>query len=250
MITLGQIVAQLNDWAPFETAEAYDNVGLLLGDANAPIARCFVCVDITPAVVQEAICQKADAIISHHPLIFKGLKQILPQSSVAKLVAAGVGVVALHTNWDKAPDGVEDSLAKCLDLNEIAPLLPNGQGRIGTLLTPLTPAQFYQKLCQTFSLPWVRITAGQEPISLVATLCGCGEDGVDFAVQSDCQAIVTGEMRHQYFTEHLSAGKTMACVGHFESERPGMVTLCEKLQEAFPSVQWVLCPLDNPFYQP
>ncbi len=119
-LTLEQLTAIVDTLAPFTYASSWDNVGLQLGEPDAPIRRALVTLDVSPAVVQEARSKRCDAIISHHPLIFHPMKQILPSaypgSLVMKLIRYGVGVIVAHTNLDKSPNGTNKALADVLGL--------------------------------------------------------------------------------------------------------------------------------------
>ncbi len=119
-LTLEQLTVIVDTLAPFTYASSWDNVGLQLGEPDAPIRRALVTLDVSPAVVQEARRKRCDAIISHHPLIFHPMKQIVPYaypgSLVIKLIRYGVGVIVAHTNLDKSPNGMNKALADVLGL--------------------------------------------------------------------------------------------------------------------------------------
>jgi dinuclear metal center YbgI/SA1388 family protein len=119
-LTLKQLTAVVDSIAPFTYASSWDNVGLQLGDPDARVRRVLLTLDITPGVVQEARQKRCGAIISHHPLIFHPMKQILsstyPGSLVIKLLQYGVGVIVAHTNLDRSPDGTNKALADALGL--------------------------------------------------------------------------------------------------------------------------------------
>jgi len=113
----------IESFAPASLAEDWDNIGLLLGNANQEVNRILVCLDVTPGVVDEAVHRKADLIISHHPLIFKGLKRItrddVKGEMVYRLISNNIGVYSAHTNLDAAEGGLNDHLAALLGLKDI-----------------------------------------------------------------------------------------------------------------------------------
>ncbi|MGI6168650.1 MAG: Nif3-like dinuclear metal center hexameric protein, partial [Christensenellales bacterium] len=123
------ILAILEELAPFSLAEPWDNVGFLLGDRNGEVGRILVTLDVTEAVVQEAIEKQCELIVSHHPLFFKGVKSLNEDTFegrlAAALIRAGIGVCACHTNFDKAQGGTCDALADIARLGLRRPLLPD-----------------------------------------------------------------------------------------------------------------------------
>ena len=106
----------LDALAPFDSAEDFDNVGLLLGDADASVRGVTFGMDVTEALVDDALAHGDELIVTHHPFIFHALKRINynePQGrALLKLTANRLCVIAAHTNWDKAPGGINDSLAQ------------------------------------------------------------------------------------------------------------------------------------------
>lgn len=122
------ITGALEERAPLSLQESYDNSGLQLGDANAECTGALVCVDVTPAIVDEAVTRGCNLIISHHPLIFKGLKrltgQTLPERTVIAALKAGVAVYSCHTCMDNATQGVSWEMARRLGLDKISVLDP------------------------------------------------------------------------------------------------------------------------------
>ena len=115
-LIIGDVYNFINSFAPFNTAEDFDNVGLLVGDKKATISKALVCLDCTEEVIAEAITIGANLIISHHPIIFSPLKKVLSDSIVYKLIQNSISVISAHTNLDIAPMGVADNLAEKMEL--------------------------------------------------------------------------------------------------------------------------------------
>ena len=118
----------LNEIAPFETAESFDNVGLLIGSMHAPVERILVALDATPAVVQEALDLDVQLIVTHHPILFRGRKNLREDDvegrMLCSLIRSNIALIAAHTNFDNAVPGVNNALA---DLDEAGIL----EGMIG-----------------------------------------------------------------------------------------------------------------------
>ena len=121
----------INALYPAAYAESWDNVGLQTGDPGAPVSRVLICLDPSEKALTTAQATGAEAILSHHPLIFQPLKSVTPANETGRLVLAavraGIAVISAHTNLDRAPNGLNDWLADRLGLNSSVPLLPGGE---------------------------------------------------------------------------------------------------------------------------
>lgn len=128
MTTISDITAALEAWAPKPSQQSYDNVGLQVGDASAAIDRAIIALDLTPAVIDEAIETGAQLIITHHPLIFRPQKSVTTAdwngSLILRLAKAGIALYCIHTNLDAAWGGVSFALAEQLGLEKVDFLKP------------------------------------------------------------------------------------------------------------------------------
>src|SRR5581483_6024734 len=131
MQTVAYIVAVLEAIAPLDLAAEWDNVGLLLGDAAAPVARVMTCLTVTPEVAAEAVAERAGLVVSHHPVLLRGAKRLTAappeRRMVLELARAGVAVYSAHTAWDNTAGGIKDILTQRLGLTDVKTLLP-GEG--------------------------------------------------------------------------------------------------------------------------
>ncbi len=134
MTTVGQIEKAISEWAPVETAQGYDNVGLQVGDPAARVSRVLVALDLTHAVIDEAEALAAELIVTHHPLLFHPLKRLSPDRFVSglawRLARAGIAHIAAHTNLDVAKGGVSFALAGVLGLQDVRVLDPAPDSRV------------------------------------------------------------------------------------------------------------------------
>jgi len=128
MPTVADLAAALNAFAPTLTAADWDNVGLLLGDPATPVTRVMTCLTLTPDVAAEAVAEKAELIVSHHPILFRGAKKLVAGKDdadvVLPLARAGVAVYSPHTAFDNCPGGVNDILCRRLGVRNAVPLRP------------------------------------------------------------------------------------------------------------------------------
>ncbi|MFZ5590399.1 MAG: Nif3-like dinuclear metal center hexameric protein [Bacillota bacterium] len=133
-----QVVALIEKLAPPFLAASWDNSGWQVGDSEKPVYRVLLSLDVKMQVIDEAIRQEAQLIICHHPLLFKPFRQIMWQDNagqlVHRLIERGIGLYAAHTNLDLAPGGVNDVLARLLDLQEVCPLREEEGGNLYKLV--------------------------------------------------------------------------------------------------------------------
>ncbi|CAI8307707.1 MAG: GTP cyclohydrolase 1 type 2 [Flavobacteriia bacterium] len=127
-MTIGEIEKKLHEWVPASWAESYDNVGLLVGKREAAVRGVLVSLDVTEDIIEEAVQQDCQLIVAHHPLIFKGIKQLTSdhwvQRTVIKAIEKGIGILVAHTNLDNASDGVNARLGEKLGLSDLRILRP------------------------------------------------------------------------------------------------------------------------------
>lgn len=232
MITLAEIAAALEETAPLTLQEPYDNTGwqVLARPAATACTGVLTCVDVTPAVVDEASALGYNLIVSHHPVLFRGVKQLVgatqPQRVVAQAIARGISIYSCHTAIDSARHGVSAQLAHRLGLTSVEVLEPKaadphcGLGAIGTLPEPLTAIELAAKVKSAYASPVVRCSAlmPHAPISVVALCGGSGSDLIPSAIARGAQAFVTSDTSHHAFVD-FSPEIFIIDTGHFEAEK-------------------------------
>ncbi len=227
MLTVGKIVEWLNKKAPFDSAEGFDNVGLLLGDSSTEVHNVLFGMDVTENLVKEAIRLKAELIITHHPFIFHSIKRIdytAPQSrSMRLLMQHGIAVIAAHTNWDKAAGGVGDSLASALSLRDIV----NGDDyiRVGTLPQGMSLQTFSDFVKERLGIVPRIYPASDSTIERIAVAGGAYGEGYLLAHQAGAQIYLVGEVPHHEILDAYARGLTVCDAGHFATEWPGVRSL-------------------------
>ena len=240
-VTMGQILALLNEMAPGELAESYDNVGLLAGHPDRPVERILVALDLTMGAVAEAKEMGAQLIVTHHPILFRGRKNLREDdaegAAVCAMIRAGIGLIAAHTNFDNAERGVNDALSEALSLSGISHL-PQGM-RIGMLESAYTPDALGRMIEERLG-GRVRIYA-ERPDAMIERVAVCGGAGGDFfdlALQNGAQAFVTGEVKHHDALAAVAAGLCLIEAGHDETEHIAIKLLADGLQEKINEVQY------------
>lgn len=244
-MTVGEVYAFLQNRAPFETAEAYDNAGLLVGSAEMPADRILVTLDITPAAVRAAEERDAGLIVSHHPVIFHPLRRLSADSVPFLLASNGIAAICAHTNLDRAAGGVNDLLATALGLSGVQSA-SDGLCRIGTLPRPMSPENFAAYVGGRLGTP-VRMREGDTLLERVAV---CGGAGGDFLIpllqEGGAGAAVTGELKHHEWLA-LPSGVTVVEAGHYHTEICMAEGVARWLREAFPSAEVTVFPGEPPY---
>lgn len=243
---LKQIYTLLNEWAPFDTQEQFDNCGLLVGDPEQEVKKIGLALDITNPMIELAAKAGADVIVSHHPVIFNGLKQVLADSPVYHLIRAGIGAICCHTNLDKAEGGVNTTLASYYGLGEISsPLCMDDLGRVGDLKAPLSVPDYAVQIKKAIGAQAVRYYDGGKPVSRVAYVSGSGGSQLANALSCGVDTFVTGDIKHDQFIEAQNRGFNLIEVGHFDSENTVMVPLKQYLEQRT-GLEAVILSTENP----
>jgi len=242
--TVGDILDVLNSIAPAELAEAWDNVGLMLGGLDEEVRGIVLGLDPVDGLLDEAIGKGANLVVTHHPAIFRPLKKIdigEPEGAfIARSLRENINIISCHTNLDSAAGGVNDVLAASLGLQDIRPLVPNsastergiGMGRIGEYDPPITGEQFITALKKACGLELV-LSAGK-PVSEVRSVALCGGSGSDLAViakRAGAQVFVTSEVKHSVACWAGQANFWILDAGHFATENPVVSFLAGSLQQ-------------------
>lgn len=239
--TVQTVYNWINEIAPFETAEGYDNVGVLVGSAHTPVSRILVALDVTPDVLDEAIEKKVQLIVTHHPLMFRGTKRILEEDyeggMIRRMIKADLNMIAAHTNLDLSPEySGSAAMVKALQLQNVR---QEGFMFVGDL--PEAPVRA-DRLCQ-------RIAAAENDFVyqygaddiLVTTLGICGgayDEGFEQARAMGAQAYLTGEVRHHNALAAAGSGFVMYQGGHFGTEGPLVEGFAKALQNALNALKY------------
>lgn len=233
MATIADIIQAIEAYASPSFQESWDNTGWQV-TPTAITDGCtgvMLCLDITPAVVEEARAKGCNLIISHHPLIFRGLRTITGatqgERAVIMAIRSGIAVYSSHTALDSAPSGVSHELGTLLGLTGMRPLAPSasdpqaGLGVIGTAPGgSMSRDSLIQAVKRVYDAPAVRVTqgpAGHADIRTVALCSGSGGEFITAAIALGADAYITSDVRYHDFLDH---GREIFIVdtGHFESE--------------------------------
>lgn len=237
MTTTGELYEFLNSIADFASQADWDNSGFLVGDAQRPVRKIAVTLDIDLPAVKKAEQTGADLIVSHHPVIFYPLKEFTAGKPAYELAKSGISAICAHTSLDMAPGGVNDVLASLLGLENIATLM-SGEvpGLIRTGIKHFDGAESLANHTAAALGAQVAYADAGRPIEKIAVCGGSGGNYFADAIQAGMDAFVTGEASHHEFLEAADAGLTLVAAGHFETEFPVVSVLAARLRERYPEL--------------
>jgi dinuclear metal center YbgI/SA1388 family protein len=234
--TLGMILLAVEELWPESLAEEWDEVGLVAGHPSAPVSRILFAVDPTLEVIEEAVEWGAGLLITHHPLLLKGVTSVAATTAkgraVHRLIESGTGLLTVHTNGDSAVGGVSDVLADALGLQNVAPLtqaaagLPEeGIGRVGDLEEVLTLGDFAARVFGILPAVagGVRVSGDRDGLVRRVAVCGGAGDSLFGEVRaSNADVYLTADLRHHPASEAREAAVNdrpyLIDVSHFASE--------------------------------
>jgi dinuclear metal center YbgI/SA1388 family protein len=252
---LASVLNALQEIAPLEFAESWDNVGLLVGNRSRNVARVMTCLTLTPTTLQEAIDSNVELIVCHHPIPFKPLAKITDDTTTGKIllraIEAGIAIYSPHTAWDNARTGINQQIAETLGLEAIKPLQgftqgststtsdeSLGVGRYGRLPKSSTIESVLERIRVAIPISQVRHThETNHLLSKIGIVCGSGGSMLALVARRGCDAILTGEATYHQCLEAESLGIAMLMIGHHASESFAMKELAKQLQAALPDVQ-------------
>lgn len=254
----GEIVRELEQiWTP-NIACDWDNVGLLIGDKDKEVKKIMLALDATDAVIQQAVEQGADLLITHHPLIFSGMKRITADHFIGRrvlqLIQNDIAYYAMHTNFDVRGMATEAAtrlgLTNCQVLEytgEIADS-PLGIGQVGNLASSMTLRECADKVKQDFALDYVRVFGDLESkVKKLAVSPGSGKSEIIHAINAGADVLVTGDIDHHDGMDAVAQGLAIIDAGHYGLEYIFSDYMERFLQEKLEQVEIVKAKEVAPF---
>ena len=253
MVRIQDIAAAIERIAPLRFQDDFDNSGLQVGFPSSETGRVLVCLDVTEDVVKEAADKGCGLIVSHHPLLFRALRQVsdstYQQRCAVEAIRRGIGIYSAHTSLDNAPGGVNHRIASLIGMENLQWLSPkpdgeSGSGLVGNLREPLKDDEFLCVLKDRFGVSCLMHsqTAGRT-VSRVALCGGAGAFLLPDAIREGADCFVCGEFHyHDYFE---NKGVLLAELGHYQSEQFTIELLAEMLGSAFPGLEVIKTSIDT-----
>ena len=241
---------------PVEGAEAWDAVGLVVGDPDAAVQRVLLTVDAVGETIDEALDWNADLVIAHHPLLLRGVTTVAEDrykgSLIARLIRGDCALVAAHTNADVVERGTSAVLAERIGLVDAVPIVPGagtrparGLGRVGRLAEPTTLGRLARRLAEILppTATGVRVAGGFDDVIETVALCGGAGDSLlgDPSVRA-ADVYITADLRHHPASEsreqsRLGGGPALIDVSHWASEWLWLDAAATQLAEAHPDLE-------------
>ena len=240
-MTVQNIYDLLNAVAPFETQEPYDNSGLLVGSPGQEVTGVLFALDVTEAVMDEALARGANLIVTHHPLMFDPIRRVTDETYegrlIRRLIREDLSLIACHTCLDRAEGGINDALAECCALLDVT-----GEGfiRVGPLPQPMPAGELKEYLAAALNTD-VRLMGDPGiTVSRLGMCSGAGGSEWEEAAALGAEAFLSGEVKHHQALAMADAGIPCFECGHFATEQPGILALADALQSALNQVQYKL----------
>lgn len=231
-LTVRAVYDCINEFAPFEMAEAYDNSGLLIGAWEAPVSSVLCALDVTAATVDEARDLGAELIVSHHPLMFHGRKTLIcgdPEAdTIRQLIKNNISLISAHTNWDQS---VLSGSAASAEAIGVINLRQSGYLFTGDLPSPMTALEVKNLIEERIAAPVRMYGDEKQNISAMSFGGGAYGEGYRDALSAGSQAYLTGEIRHHEIIDAVARGLVIYDAGHYASEAPMIPRMIQYLRE-------------------
>ena len=238
-VTVRDVYRAIDAFAPFALAEEWDNAGILAGSEDGEVRGILCALDLNPAVIDEAKRLGANLIVTHHPILFRGRKNLREDDAEGRalcaLVRSGIALIAAHTNFDNAVPGVNDALADRLGLEDVVAL---EQGMRVGVPHERTLGAFCDRASAALGAPVRRYGEAEREIRRVAVLGGAGGDFAGLAREAGADVYLTGEIAHHKAWDAYLSGVCVLEAGHAATELPAVEMLAEGLQKTADGVKW------------
>jgi dinuclear metal center YbgI/SA1388 family protein len=251
--TLSDILVVTERLWPRAGAEGWDAVGLVSGDPSAVVSDISLAVDAVLDTVDEAVAMGADLLLTHHPLLLRGVTSVAQDrykgAVLARLIRANCALIAAHTNADVVPTGTSATLAARLGLADVRPLVAGeaadgGIGRVGRLPTPTTLGRLARQLADLLPPTAGGIRAAGDydtSVTNIAVCAGAGDAYLSVAAVAEADVYITSDLRHHPASEirenaKIGSGPALLDVSHWASEWLWLDTAAEQLRAALPGV--------------
>lgn len=256
---INDIIKVVEEIAPPYIAEKWDNVGFLVGDRYLEVKRVLIALEVTDEVIEEAISEKVQLIISHHPLIFKNITTITTDNAVegrvVKLIKNDIALYSAHTNLDSAEGGTTDALCDVLDIKIESVLLPNkndenvGIGRIGFIEHEQSVETFLKKLKNTGKFDFILYALDSQGLEKKIKKFGICAGSIDFdmiyeAKAKNCDIFISGDLKHHFAQCAKDIEMTIIDVGHYCGENLVVESLKNNLETRVSNIDFITSKID------
>ena len=250
VITVKAVFDAIDGFAPFESCEKWDNSGLLTGKFESEVSGIIIALDMSMKVLDEAINRGINTVVTHHPILFGGRKNLREDDAEGRLLCAmvrnNINLISAHTNFDKASGGVNDLLAESLGLKNVTGIEGDEEGylRIGDI-QKMSLSAFACLAKQTLGDEVRAYGQGDKMIERVAVCGGAGGEFARLCMEKGADAYLTGEMRYHDSLDLAQAGFATLHAGHDATEKLALKGFEDLFKAEFPDTKIVLCKNDG-----
>ena len=236
-----EILKELNDIAPWKYAEEWDNVGLLVGSRTAEVKKVMLALEPSSEVIKQAIDTEVDMLITHHPLIFRGMKQVTGDDVIGRrvigLIENRIIYVAMHTNADAAFMSHYAAQKMHLKKKEILESKEYGAGVAGNLPEEISAEECIALVKEVFDTEQVLFYGNQKKcVKRCAVLPGSGGDYIETALEKGADIFITGDIKYHDAIAAVEQGMMIIDAGHFQTEKIFVPIMKEKLKKSLPDL--------------
>lgn len=237
-----ELIAAIETIAPLSTQESWDNSGVQIACGDGSVKKVLTCLEITGEIVEEAVTEQVDVIITHHPLIFGGIQNIDYRdpigACIVRLIASGISVYSSHTPFDKVKGGNNDYLADKIGLRDSRGFRIGEEmdliGRVGKLAVPVSLGELANIVSDSLHIAHeqIRLIGDlNQMITTVGICTGAGADLMELAIKNGCDLLITGDVKYHEAQEAKARGIALMDAGHYGTEKTFASNFAEKLQK-------------------
>lgn len=246
------IIETMEDFAPVNLKEDFDNVGLMVGDKEKEVKRILLSLDCTLEVIEEAKEKDVDLIITHHPLIFRRPSSITTDTLVGKkiieLIKNDISLYSSHTNLDSASGGLNETIVNILgydskeliESNKNARNSNEGLGRIIRLDKAIALDDLVKLVKEKLNIEGLKVVKASEEVKNIAVINGSGSSFFDIAYEKGADCIITGDTTYHFASDYKEMGVSIIDTGHFLSEWIVFLEVINKLQDKLEEIEIII----------
>lgn len=253
-----KVIELLEKQSPKSYACDWDNVGLLVGREDKEIQKIYIALDATDEAIEEAIANGADMLLTHHPMIFKGMKRVTQEDfigrRIVRLIQNDMVYYAMHTNFDVmgmadlAADYLGISDTRVLEITSVSETGEEGIGRYGSLKKEMTVRECCEDIKQAFSLENVKVFGDLErKVKTAAISPGSGKSVISNALQAGVDVLITGDIDHHEGIDAVAQNMTVIDAGHYGVEHIFIPYMEQYLKREAKELEIAVQPLTFPF---
>lgn len=253
-----KVIEILEKQSPKSYACDWDNVGLLVGREDKEIQKIYIALDATDEAIEEAIANGADMLLTHHPMIFKGMKRVTQEDFIGRriirLIQNDISYYAMHTNFDVmgmadlAADYLGISDTRVLEITSVSETGEEGIGRYGSMKKEMTVRECCEEVKQAFSLENVKVFGNLErKVKTAAISPGSGRSVISNALQAGVDVLITGDIDHHEGIDAVAQKLTVIDAGHYGVEHIFIPYMEQYLKREAKELEIAVQPLTFPF---